>query len=130
MNLVVLGGEPLDTLQQVGGAGGGGTTPSSDARMGRPSTAAALSAALAAAAAGPISPPACPPHPPALTLPPCEQWVAELFAAVPGGRGPRPQYGDAGFPYEGGRLYVLPAVRDEHRLTSAFQLPCLAPQYR
>lgn len=73
MNLVLLGGEPLDTLQQ---------------------------------------------------------WVEELFSAVPGGRGPRPQYGSAGFPYEGGRLYLLPAVRDEHRLTASFQLPCMDGKYR
>ena len=56
--------------------------------------------------------------------------MEELFSGVPGGRGPRPQYGCAGFPYEGGRLYLLPAVRDEHRLTASFQLPCLDGQYR
>ena len=61
---------------------------------------------------------------------PLPQWVEELFAAVPGGRGPRPRYGFAGLPYEGGRLYLLPAVRDEHRLTASFQLPCLEGQYR
>ena len=49
---------------------------------------------------------------------------------MPGGRGPRPQYGSAGFPYEGGRLYLLPAVRDEHRLTASFQLPCMDGKYR
>ncbi|KAL4440115.1 hypothetical protein ABPG75_003116 [Micractinium tetrahymenae] len=59
-----------------------------------------------------------------------QQWVEELFSGVPGGRGPRPQYGSAGPPYEGGRLYVLPAVRDEHRLTATFQLPCLNGKYR
>ena len=69
------------------------------------------------------------PFAPASTLP-VSQWVTELFAAVPGGRGPRPQYGGAGPPFEGGRLYLLPAVRDEHRLTAAFQLPCLNGKYR
>lgn len=56
--------------------------------------------------------------------------MEELFSGVLGGRGPRPQYGSAGPPYEGGRLYVLPAVRDEHRLTATFQLPCLNGKYR
>lgn len=65
----------------------------------------------------------CPPLPPT-------QWVEDLFSGVPGGRGPRPQYGGAGLPYEGGRLYLLPAVRDEHRLTASFQLPCLNGMYR
>jgi hypothetical protein len=58
------------------------------------------------------------------------QWVEELFSGVPGGRGPRPLYGAAGPPFDGGRLYVLPAVRDEHRLTATFQLPCLNGKYR
>ncbi|EFN52789.1 hypothetical protein CHLNCDRAFT_138430 [Chlorella variabilis] len=59
-----------------------------------------------------------------------QQWVEELFSAVPGGRGPRPQYGHVGPPFHGGRLYLLPAVRDEHRLTATFQLPCLNGKYR
>ena len=42
---------------------------------------------------------------------------------MPGERGPRAQYGSAGFPYEGGRLHLLPSVRDEHCLTASFQLP-------
>lgn len=71
-----------------------------------------------------------PAHPTRFVLSLCPQWVEELFSAVPGGRGPRPQYGSAGFPYEGGRLYLLPAVRDEHRLTASFQLPCMDGKYR
>lgn len=73
MNLVILGGEPLDTLQQ---------------------------------------------------------WATELFSAVPSGRGPRPSYAAEGFPLLGGRLYILPAVREEHRLEATFQLPCMTGQYR
>jgi hypothetical protein len=61
---------------------------------------------------------------------PAPQWVDELFSAVPCGRGPRPRYGAAGLPFAGGRLYVLPAVRDDHRLTATFQLPSLEALYR
>jgi hypothetical protein len=66
----------------------------------------------------------------ACPAPPVLQWVAELFSSVPGGRGPRPQYSDAGMPFQGGRFYLLPAVRDDHRLTVTFQLPCLNGKYR
>ena len=69
-------------------------------------------------------------HHPACTCAAVLQWVAELFSSVPGGRGPRPQYSDAGMPFQGGRFYLLPAVRDDHRLTVTFQLPCLNGKYR
>jgi secreted Zn-dependent insulinase-like peptidase len=56
-------------------------------------------------------------------------WAAELFGGVAGGRGPRPSYAAEGAAFEGGRLYLLPAVRQEHRLSVLFQLPCLAAEY-
>ncbi len=31
---------------------------------------------------------------------------------------------------QGGRLYVMPSVRDEHKLQATFQLPCLNKLYR
>ncbi len=33
-------------------------------------------------------------------LPELEEWVRELFAAVPSGAGPRPTFPTAGSPYE------------------------------
>ena len=59
-----------------------------------------------------------------------EAWVRELFSSVPGGRGSRPHFGDEGMPFVGGRLLLLPSVRDEHRLNITFQLPCLTKLYR
>lgn len=59
-----------------------------------------------------------------------ESWVAEMFSHVPAGRGPRPRYTGCGFPFEGGQLYLVPAVRKEHRLSATFQLPCLETEYR
>lgn len=68
-----------------------------------------------------------------------EKWVTEKFAAVPAGKGPRPRYGTCGFPFAtdntseaaaaGPQFSILPAVRDEHRLSALFQLPCLEGEY-
>lgn len=35
----------------------------------------------------------------------------------------------AAWPAQGGKLYVMPAVRDEHKLQATFQLPCLNKLY-
>ena len=65
-----------------------------------------------------------------------QQWVVEKFSPVPSERGARPRYDAFGYPFSaaedahGGRFAVLPAVRDEHRLSAIFQLPCLEKEYR
>ncbi|KFM22670.1 Insulin-degrading enzyme [Auxenochlorella protothecoides] len=64
------------------------------------------------------------------TLDELEAWVRDEFRGVPGGRGPRPSYAEAGFPFQGGRLYCLQAVRQAHHLQLTFQLPCLHAEYR
>ncbi|GAB4823775.1 hypothetical protein N2152v2_010821 [Parachlorella kessleri] len=56
-------------------------------------------------------------------------WAEELFSGVPAGKGPAPDFQGAGFPFEGGRLFILPAVREEHKLQATFQLPCLNKLY-
>ena len=53
-----------------------------------------------------------------------EAWVEEAFAAVPGGRGPRPDFGSHPFPFaHRPSLFVLPAVKDQHSIHVTFQLP-------
>lgn len=64
------------------------------------------------------------------TLDLMQLWAEQLFGAVPSGHGPPPTFEGAGFPFKGGRLYVLPSVRDEHKLQITFQLPCLNKLYR
>ena len=59
-----------------------------------------------------------------------QEWATELFAAVPSGVGPRPDYGSEGFPFEGGRLHLLRSVREEHKLHATFQFPSLFKEYR
>ncbi|KAK9808961.1 hypothetical protein WJX72_007074 [[Myrmecia] bisecta] len=59
-----------------------------------------------------------------------EGWVQELFAAVPSGKGARPSYASAGLPFQGGRMYILPAVKEQHEVCATFQFPCLAAAYR
>ncbi|KAK9820983.1 hypothetical protein WJX81_000873 [Elliptochloris bilobata] len=63
-------------------------------------------------------------------LPELEAWARELFAAVPSGAGPRPAFPLAGPPYEGGRLHLLPAVREGHELAATFVFPSLEKEYR
>eukprot|EP00208_Stichococcus_sp_RCC1054_P001535 CAMPEP_0206142388 /NCGR_PEP_ID=MMETSP1473-20131121/16665_1 /ASSEMBLY_ACC=CAM_ASM_001109 /TAXON_ID=1461547 /ORGANISM="Stichococcus sp, Strain RCC1054" /LENGTH=1083 /DNA_ID=CAMNT_0053537371 /DNA_START=256 /DNA_END=3510 /DNA_ORIENTATION=+ len=56
-------------------------------------------------------------------------WVQDHFSAVPAGRGPRPVFSDAGPPFQGGRVYGMPAVKDSHSITVTFQLPSLQAAY-
>ena len=61
-----------------------------------------------------------------------QNWVEAKFAAVPCGKGPRPRYGSCGLPFSAensGQFAILPAVRDEHRLSAVFQLPSLEKEY-
>lgn len=59
-----------------------------------------------------------------------ESWVKEKFSAVPSGRGHKPEYAVHGPPCNGGELYALPAVRDEHRIGVTFAFPCLEKEYK
>ncbi|KAK9915769.1 hypothetical protein WJX75_003936 [Coccomyxa subellipsoidea] len=59
-----------------------------------------------------------------------QQWVLQLFSAIPSGRGPRPEFSHVGLPFTGGRLHLMPAVRQGHQLTITFQLPSLLTAYR
>ncbi|CAL8470131.1 g9673 [Coccomyxa elongata] len=59
-----------------------------------------------------------------------QEWITELFMAVPSGSGPRPEFSHVGLPFTGGRLHLMPAVRQGHQLTVTFQLPSLLTAYR
>lgn len=47
----------------------------------------------------------------------------EAFSDMRSGLGPRPSIASAGPPFAGRRLYVVPAVKNEHELKLTFQLP-------
>ncbi|GAX76258.1 hypothetical protein CEUSTIGMA_g3702.t1 [Chlamydomonas eustigma] len=53
----------------------------------------------------------------------------ETFKELPFGKGPRPEFSDAGMPFKGRHLYIMPAVKDHHDLSITFPLPCLYNHY-
>ncbi|KAG2444954.1 hypothetical protein HXX76_001690 [Chlamydomonas incerta] len=55
--------------------------------------------------------------------------VAGAFAAMPGGRGPAPSFGQLPPPFQGRSMVVMPAVRDSHELRITFQLPPMQRHY-
>lgn len=62
-----------------------------------------------------------------------ENWVTDKFSLVSGGKGARTTYKEFGKPFvveeSCGKLYILPSVRDEHRLSIVFQFPDLQEHY-
>jgi nardilysin len=56
-------------------------------------------------------------------------WVTEIFANLPVGKGPRVTFEGSGGPFEGQRLYVMPAVREKHEISITFTLPSLFSHY-
>ena len=62
-----------------------------------------------------------------------ESWVCEKFSSVLGGKGVRTSYKEFGKPFvpgeSCGKLYILPSVRDEHRMSIVFQFPDLQAYY-
>lgn len=53
-----------------------------------------------------------------------EDWVKEMFSNVPSGVGPRQKFDHFENPFDGGpTLSIIPAVKDEHKISILFQLP-------
>ncbi|GMH33878.1 hypothetical protein BSKO_01712 [Bryopsis sp. KO-2023] len=59
-----------------------------------------------------------------------ETWVKEMFEAVPRGIGPMVDRADAGYPFEGQKMYIVPSVKDQHRIGVSFQLPNIGKLYK
>ncbi|KAG1662577.1 hypothetical protein FOA52_003956 [Chlamydomonas sp. UWO 241] len=59
-----------------------------------------------------------------------EDWVRSLFEGLPSGKGPRPDFVDAGMPYKGRHFYAMPAVKDHHEIAITFPMPSLFKLYR
>jgi nardilysin len=58
------------------------------------------------------------------------QWASELFSAIPGGTvGPKTSYASSGMPFQGGKIYILPAVRQGSKIHVTFQFPNLDAAY-
>ncbi|XP_043239610.1 nardilysin-like [Amphibalanus amphitrite] len=62
-----------------------------------------------------------------------QQWVVDIFSAVPGCSEPRPSFASHGLPWEPSRfhrLYRIIPVKDFHQLTVTWQLPSMVKHYR
>lgn len=57
-------------------------------------------------------------------------WCKEIFESqLPEGKGLRATFESPGSPFEGTRLYLMPAVRDKHEISITFTLPSIFKHY-
>lgn len=58
------------------------------------------------------------------------QWATELFSSIRGGTvGPKTSYVSSGMPFQGGKVYILPSVRQGSKIHITFQFSNLDAAY-